>query len=844
MTPRSGGFGALYYTDCSPGQGLQGGAGFQFQAASGPPAAEAMALVQRTALYEPPPSWMRERRPVAEYPTSLAHVAADGLLVTAAGRYLGQEADGTREGNQFTHAVITREPADYGLTRPAQLWAAPWWASGPAPGTELARMPAQPPAGPLDAETVRDRVRAAPGGAPLLVALLSAVHRLTDPAQRRTIALIASEPERAACWVAAATLLLPQPVALRASFKIFVADAGYGQHDIIALHPQWAGPWADPDAGSGLLVFDLDAGRAAPVEPTAAARFWVPRFLAQDVYDVLDAVELAGQFTRARDVDVDDPAGGDGTAERIAAVVVAAGERIDSPEHAARLAGWLLAAPEPVAALARDAVIDAVICADPGVAVLRTLAAASTGRGWVAAARVRDALLAAELAGLLAAADGISALRGLLAEPAVDGPAAAEDTASPARPGLVETALRAARPDQVPALLTLAHRFRVRPAAAGYRDTAHAFVGWWVDRTEAELGPDRWPAPPEALDWVCDELRARLAGPHAAVAQLTIRDRWWRHLRSRAVDPLDELDRQVLAAAMAQLEPSGREPVLRAVLDGAFGSGAAGEHPCTVAWRTLFGIRAPSSEQAYEFLLALRKHDSLLSPQVTDRIGMVLADEHPLTAHGLWCARELHRLQQSLPGPAADAAADDVRLHQLLDELARPTPSHPPAQLAALVDDTPEAVLAVRAPDVVEALLNAPREAAIEVLRRCSRPPYLLVRALERRWPGPSGIPDDHGRRALALSFLLLRGPTVVEGRAADLAGPERRLEELVRALSEPARAAVDAAYAPALGRPWQDWVATVTSTRRRLLRRLEARTGRDRSGRDRFGRDRFGRGS
>ncbi len=124
-----------------------------------------MALVQRTALYEPPPSWMRERRPVGDYPRSLAHTVEDGLLVTAAGRYLGQEANGTREGNQFTHAVATRDPAAYGLLRPAQLWAAPCWASAPAPGTELDPLPAAPDPGPLDTETVRDRVRGRPPAA-------------------------------------------------------------------------------------------------------------------------------------------------------------------------------------------------------------------------------------------------------------------------------------------------------------------------------------------------------------------------------------------------------------------------------------------------------------------------------------------------------------------------------------------------------------------------------------------------------------------------------------------------------------------------------------------------------
>jgi len=213
------GFGSLYYTDCLPDQGLQGGAGFQFQAATPGPASEAMHIVQRSALYEPPASWMRERRPVSAYPRSLAHTAEDGLLATAAGRYLGQEANGTREGNQFTHAIVTREPGDYGMVRPAQLWGADLWVGEPAASTTLPELPSDPQPGPLDIETVRDRVRATDDCAGVLVTLVSALQYLGDPARRRTVVLVSADPERAACWLAAATLLLPSRQALKVSFK-------------------------------------------------------------------------------------------------------------------------------------------------------------------------------------------------------------------------------------------------------------------------------------------------------------------------------------------------------------------------------------------------------------------------------------------------------------------------------------------------------------------------------------------------------------------------------------------------------------------------------------------------
>jgi len=361
----SSGFGSLYYTDCRPGQGLQGGAGFQFQAASPGVTTEAMPLVQRTALYEPPVRWMRQRKPVRDYPPSLAHTAEGGVFATAAGRYLGQEANGTREGNQFTHAVVTRDPADYGSVRPAQLWGAPWWAVAPAPGVELDQLAAHPPPGPLDVETVRDRVHDSAGGQERLTALVSAIHHLADPEYRRTVVLVSTDPEEAACWIAAATLLLPRPEALHVSFKVFVADGQYGQHDIIALHPQWAGSWADTEPGSGLAVFDLGRGCHTEVDVTDAACFWVPRLLAEDPYDVVDAVELAGQFARAC-ADGTDAQVQPTDADRLVAVVVAAGERLTGQRQAQQAADWLLTAPAEATRIARDPVLAAVLEAAPG----------------------------------------------------------------------------------------------------------------------------------------------------------------------------------------------------------------------------------------------------------------------------------------------------------------------------------------------------------------------------------------------------------------------------------------------------------------------------------------------
>ena len=660
----SGGFGSLYYTDCRPGQGLQGGAGFQFQAASPGLAPEAMPLVQRAALYEPPVRWMRERRPVADYPPSLAHTAEGGVFVTAAGCYLGQEANGTREGNQFTHAVVTRDPADYGLVRPAQLWAAPWWAVAPAPGTELDDLAAHPVPGPLDVETVRDRVRDAEGGQRRLTALLSAIHHLADPEHRRTVVLVSADPEEAACWVAAATLLLPQPEALRVSFKIFVADGQYGQHDIIALHPEWAGRWADTGSGSGLAVFDLDRGRHTAVPATAAACFWVPRLLAEDAYDVVDAVELAGQFARARVGGADAHAPPTGT-DRLAAAIVAAGERLTTSERFEEATDWLLTAPEEAMRIARDpvlaAVLEAVLEVPPRPPVLRTLAAAAGSRGWIpAAARIRRGLLTAEVGEALAGSDGVAALRMLTALAPLP-PLERPDEEREHGRAEIETALCGARPDQVPALLTVAHRHAVQPRTANFRDAAYRFAAWWVEQPDPDLEPACWPAPPEALDWVRDVLRGALAGPRQAYAREAVRARWWRPLWQGACDPGDELDVTLMSVAYQHLEGSRRNQLMRDVQEWSFARMVDGAHPSTVAWDIIFGARTPEMSEATEFLAGLLESGRTFSPEVGSWLCAVLEEEPDLSEEGRWTIDQLYQQGHPLPPRLAELRrSDDV----------------------------------------------------------------------------------------------------------------------------------------------------------------------------------------
>lgn len=795
----SGGFGSMYYTDCQPGQGLQGGAGFQFQAASPGVTSEAMPLVQRTALYEPPVRWMRQRRPVADYPPSLAHITEDGVFATAAGRYLGQEANGSREGNQFTHAIVTRDPAAYGVVRPAQLWRAPLWAVAPAPGTELPELPAHPPPGPLDVETVCNRVRTVAGGQARLAALLSAIHHLADPEHRRTVVLVSTDPEEAACWIAAATLLLPRPEALRVSFKIFVADGQYGQHDIIVLHPEWAGRWSEPSAGSGLAVFDFHRGRDTDVEVTPAARFWVPRLLAGDPYDVVDAVELAGQFARARAADAPDAPVQPTGADRLAAVVAACGEQLTAPDHGQQVADWLLSAPEEAVQIARDSVLAAVLPALPAASsgpALRALAAAADSRGWAAAAgQIRRGLLTAEIAEALAASSGVAALAALPPLAPLQRAAGDQEQGS----AEVEAALRAARPDQVPALLFVAHRHAVPVVTAHFRSTAYAFAAWWVHQPDLGLEPGAWHAPPEALDWVRDVLRRALAGPDQARALAAVRAGWWRPLWQDAYDPTDPLDAELMAAACEHLTGATRDQLIRDVQEWAFARMAGHVHPSTVAWNIAFGTRLPGIPDAALFVAGLLERNRTFSAEVGSQLAAVLAAQPVLSAQALWVINQLCQHGHPLPPWVAGLRlTDDAVLH--LDGFK------------------------VRAPVVVDCLLAATRDTALAVLGSCSDEVAMPIHeALEARWPGSAGSATADECRAVAVSFVLATGEPRSQQQRAAFSALLHRLGKLVAVMPSDIRTAVDRSYPGGLGQPWWDWVSEIAPRRWSMRRQSGA---------------------
>lgn len=827
------GFGSLYYTDCVPGQGLQGGAGFQFQAASPGLASEAMTLVQRAALYEAPVSWMRDRRPVEDYPRSLAHTCEDGLFVTAAGRYLGKEANGSREGNQFTHAVVTRDAADYGMLRPAQLWGASWWATAPAAGVELDELPAVPADVPLGLETVHERIRAVDGAEEMLTALVSAVERLADPETRCPVVLVTADPERAACWIAAATMLRPQPDAVRVGFKIFVADAHHGRHDVIALHPEWAGRSADTAAGSGLMVFDLDRGRRTPAEPTESARFWVRRFLrADDPFDVQDAVELAGQLARAR---TDEP-GPVEEVERLVAAVVAMDEPLTAPELQAT-ADWLLDGPSSGVDLVRDQVLDAVLAAEPPARALRTLLAAAQTRGWAAAVSLRAGLLAAEIDEALAAADGVAATVEVVALPPLTpyAPGSVDPTAEREAVERLEAVLQDARPDQVPALLTVAARHGVRPDPNRFNIAADAFAGWWIERAGrpevAGLDLRTWRAVPEAVDLVRNVLHQQMRSADRLVATRAVQQYWWEHLLPDSHDPADPLDAEVFRVAYDRLTPD--RAAARALVNRVIHSARPVDRTPrdVLAWQALFGSEVPRSPAACDFLLGLKSCDVAMSRQVGAWIIQSVEHEPGLTEDSLWVIAELDKNRFPLPGRLAAEYRRDDRLLRTIDSIERGD-GRSLVELADALEATPRELLDIRADDLTRSLLDAPPETAVGVLLSCSRTMMNeLTRRIEQRWPGQVEQPDGEGCRALALTFLLVTDPHG-ESRKKDLGALRDLLEAKVKPASKVVRGAVNNSYDPPLGEPWWVWIEEIDAGRFKRFLQSENRPRLGRRGR------------
>ncbi|MGP4020980.1 GTPase-associated protein 1-related protein [Saccharopolyspora sp. 5N708] len=770
-------FHSLYYTDCRPGQGLRGGAGFQFQAVSPGTTDEMMSAVQRSALYEAPVDWMREKRPVSQYPPSLVHVH-DGVFATARGIYLGAEAGGVREGNQFTHALVTTDPQLYGPIRPAQLWDAPWWVEQPAASTECAAVSAEPEAGPFGVAAVREWVLGQPDGESWLLAVHSAVDRVHDEAAPRVV-FVSEDAAIAVRWIAAATLLLPQERALRVGFRVFATNPQYSRHEVLAVHPDWAGSLADPDRNPDSVVFNLVSGKHREVEPTDAARHWVPRFLSADPYDVVDAIELVHQFARNRD------ARRPVRADRLAAGVLMLDEAVTGPDHAMALAEWL-AAPPPVSTTdVVEPVLAAVLASSPGLPVLAKLAEADTEQ----AGRIRITLLRAEIDEIVRGtpADARAPL-----PPRQWSPDEAEEACI-----VVEAAAGAVAPERMDLLLRTATRFGVQPRVGRFAEAAGRFVEWWAQHPHAGADPARWTCGPEMLDLLRDVLARRLAGPHAAEVVDAINARWWRLLSSTISDPFMPLDAAVAAAAVAAGDPAVRQRTIAAFREHLRAPDQPGVGEAV--WEALFRTAAPTMPELTDFVtvlpstalsesLAQRAFTALEKSKVSARYLDVLR----VLGHHIGDRKNLHKLWE-----------DDGRLRSWLGGFTR----RGAEAGAEVLKDVSESVFTARADEIIAVLLRtAPQTALAAAVQGGNQLQQMLVHELPAVW-NDEQAPPERQDQAVVLAFLTGWQDTASEQvrTAFDKAlerwagkhdqSDFRRISKLLRG--------VDADYAAA----WHEWL-------------------------------------
>ena len=564
----AGAFDRLLYTDCRTGTGRGAGGGFQVQAQSvGVDAAQSRMAVG-WLLYDAPNAWIVQRRPVEEFPLGLAHACEAGYG-TAQSRYVGTEATGARQGNHLADCLLARDMNLYGPTRPAQLWRSQLWRSEPWDTTDCPQFDDAPPLGPLTVEAVAKWLRGRPERAPVLASLLSV---LEDPVGQRVV-IAAAAPDEALLWIAAATLLLPVRAALDVSFKVFCSNPMQVSHRIVAV-PKELNPQVVPGRVDSVFVLDAEQAISDPATVSERARFWAGQFaIAEDPYDVVDAVELAESL--------DPGMGRGGTDALITALAVTVPDSpVADPPAPFR---WLSGADAKLQQEHGPAVVGRLLAANPPAATLRWIdTVGAEGRIDVDRGAVRAMLLTAEIAEVGAGGFPVGEV---LAD--VDADASARRDAD----SELSSAILLGSDPQVDLLLRLSRRHRIEPQLLPLKDRLSTFAIGWLDNPAREYGPADWALRDEVLDMAHAELQARLAQRGAPGVMDTLK-RLWRYFIDRAVDLADPLDCQVQVAAIRALPGKQRPSRLSALTQQARRSLRAedaidGIQQALIEWRAL-----------------------------------------------------------------------------------------------------------------------------------------------------------------------------------------------------------------------------------------------------------------
>jgi hypothetical protein len=567
-------FGTAIYTNCAPEQGLDGVAGMQFQSRSAGVDREALAVIRRHLIYEPPDRLIQERQPVDAFPPSFAHVH-DGVFATAAGIYIGPEAEGARQGNHLTDAIVTGDPRAYRSVRPVQLFRAPFWRTEPAASKESERLEPSWQPGPMDAERAAQFVRDQPDGPVLLSTILTALlAHLKGPGrdQPRRVLFIADRPESVLLWLTAATLLIPQEAAVRLGFKVFTTDPARSTLPVVAVHPDWVRSAATVENDRGYVVFDLVNHRWTALKTSDEAKHWARWFCQADPYEVSEAVELANASGLAGE-----------TARDLATVAVL--HETPSRGSVGRLVHWLLTGP-PALREAYGGSLTTALAQLQDLRVLREVDSAADEQFPGRRDQIRLSLLRLELD---------KALR----DPMMFQPDRPQRPVSPAiQPeavGLVTEALRQAQGSAFDAVLRVSGRFGVPVPFDAVHGVTSKFAAYWADNPEAGYEPSAWPSTLPINDMLRDELSARIAD------EPELADKWYRQFPLWAPDTADltsPLEAALLSAAMGNYGPPERMRIVRSIL------GRPGSGPARGRYRELgnllWGRTAPTFDELRE----------------------------------------------------------------------------------------------------------------------------------------------------------------------------------------------------------------------------------------------------
>ncbi|MDI2030889.1 GTPase-associated protein 1-related protein [Saccharopolyspora sp. TS4A08] len=504
-------------------------------------------------------------------------------------------------------------------------------------------------------------------------------------------------------------------------------------------------------------------------EPPRAApetRRWVPRVLTPDSVEVVDSIELADEFARARGEQHAGPA------DRLAAGVIVLGEGL-ATEDCALLAAWLRSAPADV----RGPVLSAVLAADPPREVLADLAAEHAGSA-------RMALLRREIAGIVAG--------GRVPESPLTPHPWGADEAEEAR-SLLSAAADEVAPDRVDLLLRTATRFGAD--LPPHRFTAERFVSWWASHPEAALDPSLWPCADELVALLRATLVARLEHSETVLAAVT--EHWWPLLRHIATDPFEPLDAAVLSAAVRAKGDTRRETI--DLFAERMRDPDLPDSPEAVL-AALFGAASPTVDELHRLIGALPA--TAVTESIAQRAFAVL-DKAKVTGRYLDLLRVLgHHLSSDL----RELWSEDARVRSWIAAFGRDSEV---GSLSGISDR----VLRARLPEVVTALLAAdPRAAARAIGRAGPNLQQLLLRELPAIF-GDAQAEESRRDGAVALAFVLAwsDGATtemrtsydrelerwVRSGRRAD----HRRVSKLLRS------SAADHAAA------WHEWLQEIVRT-------------------------------